>query len=115
MLFSTIIASTMALTMGVSAAPAPRDDPRYVQLRIYGESGCFEQNQGEMGIYGDKLNKCQTFGDTTVKSVRFEYALRDNCTVAIYNDITCHLNRHDVKINTCLSGDKEYGSYLVQC
>ncbi|KAE8371200.1 hypothetical protein BDV26DRAFT_299006 [Aspergillus bertholletiae] len=111
--FSTGLTSTVALNIGISAAPAPRDDPRYVQLRIYSEPGCFEQNRGEMGIYSDKLNKCQTFGGTTVKSVRFEYTLRDNLT--LYDDITCHLNHHDVEINTCLSGDNEYGSYLVQC
>ncbi|KAE8371169.1 hypothetical protein BDV26DRAFT_303100 [Aspergillus bertholletiae] len=115
MLFCTGLASTIALNIGISAASAPRGDPRYVQLRIYSEPGCFEQNKGEMGIYGDKLNKCWTFGGATVKSVRFEYTLRDNCTVAIYDDVTCHLNRHDVEINTCLSGDNEYGSYLVHC
>ncbi|KAE8386941.1 hypothetical protein BDV23DRAFT_186819 [Aspergillus alliaceus] len=115
MIFRTGLASTIALAIGISAASAPQDDFRYVQLRIYSETSCFEKNQGEMGIYGNKLNKCQTFGATRVKSVRFEYMLRDNCTVAIYNDITCQLNRHDIDINTCLSGDKEYSSFLVQC
>ncbi|KAB8226963.1 uncharacterized protein BDW43DRAFT_28668 [Aspergillus alliaceus] len=115
MLFSTGLASSIALAMGNPAASAPQDDSRYVQLRIYSDFGCFEQNQGEMGIYGDKLNKCQTFGTTTVKSVHFEYMLHDNCTVALYNDVNCHLNRYNVEINSCLTGDKEYSSYFVQC
>ncbi|KAF7596018.1 hypothetical protein BBP40_003798 [Aspergillus hancockii] len=115
MLFSTILASVAALGLGVSAAPTPDADPRYAQLRLYGEPGCSAQNLGELGVYGDRINECQTFGDDTIRSVRFEYKLRDNCTLAVYNDVTCHLNRHDVEIRTCLSGDKEYGSYIVQC
>ncbi|OGM39120.1 hypothetical protein ABOM_012252 [Aspergillus bombycis] len=82
MLVSTGLASAIALNIGISAAPALRADSRYIQLRIYSEPGCFKQNRGEMGIYGDKLNKCWTFGGTTAKSVRFEYMLRDNCTVS---------------------------------
>ncbi|KAB8067389.1 hypothetical protein BDV29DRAFT_163428, partial [Aspergillus leporis] len=80
MLFSTILASTIALGMRISAAPAPEADPRYVQLRIFGEPGCSAQNEGELGVYGDHVNKCQTFGDNTVKSLSFEYKLLDNCT-----------------------------------
>ncbi|KAF5855663.1 hypothetical protein ETB97_008824 [Aspergillus alliaceus] len=117
MLFSAVLASTITFVIGISAARAraPWDDPHYVQLRIYGKPGCFEQNQGEMGIYGNKLSKYQIFNSTAVKSVYFEYALRDNCTVAIYNNITCHLNCRNIQINTCLSNSKEYSSYLVQC
>lgn len=78
--FTTIITS-LALAMSVSAAPAPAPpaDTRYAQLRLFGEPGCFNQNQGELGVYGDYVNICNTFGETTVRSVSFEYAI-NNCT-----------------------------------
>lgn len=77
--FATIIASTFALVMSASALPAPPADTRYAQLRLFGEPGCSAQNQGELGVYGDYVNKCNTFGDTTVESVSFEYSI-NNCS-----------------------------------
>ncbi|KAE8145974.1 hypothetical protein BDV25DRAFT_58856 [Aspergillus avenaceus] len=116
MFLSTIFTSIAALSLGVSAAPTVNAYPRYAQLRLYGEPGCFDQNLGELGVYDERLNSCQTFGDDyTIRSVAFEYRLRDNCTVSVYDDVTCNLNRHDVELGACLSGDKQYGSYLVQC
>ena len=84
MLFTTILASTIALGMGVSAAPtaspSPNPNYRYVQLRVFGAPGCSELNQGELGVYGDSLNKCQTFSDITIKSVSFEAKYQESCT-----------------------------------
>lgn len=79
MQFSAILASALAFAMSASAMPAPPADTRYAQLRLFGESGCSAQNQGELGVYGDYVNKCNTFGETTVKSVSFEYAI-NNCS-----------------------------------
>ncbi|KAJ5161190.1 hypothetical protein N7492_006582 [Penicillium capsulatum] len=115
MLFNTILASTIALAVGASAAPAPDANPRYAQLRIFGEPGCSELNQGEIGVYGEQLNKCQTFGDTKVRSVSFEYKLLNNCTLTVFNDVTCHLSGHVAETHSCVSGDKSYGSYYVDC
>lgn len=141
MLFTTILASTIALGMGVSAAPTPVGDTRFVQLRLFGESGCSALNQGELGVYGDRINQCQIFpGPTTIKSVSFEYKYQANCTcklfqsrfsffplvfffvqcpnripVAVYNDVSCSVNRQEVEVKTCLSGDEQYGSYIVEC
>lgn len=81
MLFTTI--TTLALALGVSAVPTRRADPantRFVQLRLFGEPGCSAQNLGELGVYGDSVNKCQTFGDENVRSVKFEYKYQNNCT-----------------------------------
>ncbi|KAJ5224453.1 uncharacterized protein N7469_007956 [Penicillium citrinum] len=114
MQLTTVFVSAIAFAMGVSAIPAPPADTRYAQLRLFGEPGCSAQNQGELGVYGDYVNKCNTFGDTTVKSVSFEYAI-NNCTLRVYSDVTCHLDRHDVSVETCLSGDKIYRSYEVVC
>lgn len=86
MFFNTIFTSILALSLGVSAAPTPAAtdiDPgniRKVQLRLYGEPGCSAQNLGELGVYGDKVNKCQTFGAEQVRSVRFESQLAKGCT-----------------------------------
>jgi hypothetical protein len=80
MFFNTILASTIVLALGVSASPTRRAYSRYVQLRLYGEPGCSAQNLGELGVYDDSINKCQTFGDDTVRSVSFEYKYFDNCT-----------------------------------
>ncbi|KAF5859646.1 hypothetical protein ETB97_002557 [Aspergillus alliaceus] len=96
MLFNTGLASTITLAIGIFADPAPQDDSRYVQLRIYSEPGCFEQNQGKMGTY-DK-------NSTNARPLAHH--------LAIYNDVTCHCNRHNVKINTCLSNDKEHSDYF---
>lgn len=81
MLFTSII--SLALALGASAMPARRADPantRFVQLRLYGEPSCSAQNLGELGVYGDSVNKCQTFGTDTIRSVSFEYKYADNCT-----------------------------------
>ncbi|KAJ5871892.1 uncharacterized protein N7529_004245 [Penicillium soppii] len=115
MFFSTVFISTITLTLGVSAIPASPINSRYVQLRLYGEPGCSALNLGELGVYGDKVNSCQTFGSDTVRSVSFEANYVEGCTLAVYNDVTCHLNRHDVDVKTCLAGDKSYGSYIVEC
>jgi hypothetical protein len=78
--FTTILASAIALAMGASAMPAPPADTRYAQLRLFGEPGCSAQNEGELGVYGDYVNKCNTFpGDTPYRSVSFEYAI-NNCS-----------------------------------
>ncbi|KAE8155890.1 hypothetical protein BDV40DRAFT_282624 [Aspergillus tamarii] len=121
MLFTTILASTIALGMGVSAAPtaspSPNPNYRYVQLRVFGAPGCSELNQGELGVYGDSLNKCQTFSDITIKSVSFEAKYQESCTVALYDDATCETNRREVEVGTCLSGDdsEQYRGYIVEC
>ncbi|KAJ5391353.1 hypothetical protein N7509_006843 [Penicillium cosmopolitanum] len=113
--FTTILASAIALAMGASAMPAPPADTRYAQLRLFGEPGCSAQNEGELGVYGDYVNKCNTFpGDTPYRSVSFEYAI-NNCSLRVYSDVTCHLDAHDVPVQTCLSGDKVYRSYEVHC
>lgn len=79
--FTTLIASVAALATSVSAAPSPATpaNTRYAQLRLFGEPGCLAQNLGELGVYGDYVNSCQSFGDNTVESVSFEYAIND-CT-----------------------------------
>ena len=81
MLFNII--TTIALGLGASAVPTRRADPantRFVQLRLFGEPGCSAQNLGELGVYGDSVNKCQTFGGENVRSVSYEYLYQSNCT-----------------------------------
>lgn len=72
----TFTSICFAISMSAASTPA---DTRYAQLRLYGQSGCFRQNYGEMGIYGDHVNVCHNFGDLTVRSVGLEYST-DNCT-----------------------------------
>ncbi|KAH6886796.1 hypothetical protein B0T10DRAFT_563033 [Thelonectria olida] len=118
MLASTLLVATLsAFFAGTSAAPAPAPNPntRYAQLRLYGKPGCSELNLGELGVYGDKVNQCQTFGDTDViRSLALQYNPY-GCKLHIYSDVTCHLDRHDVPLNQCLSGDKQYRSYKLDC
>lgn len=79
--FATIAASILALAASGFAAPSPASpaNTRYVQLRLFGAPGCFAENLGELGVYGDAVNACQTLGDSTIESVSFEYAI-NNCT-----------------------------------
>ncbi|KAJ5795230.1 hypothetical protein N7457_001829 [Penicillium paradoxum] len=115
MLFTNLITATIALAIGVSAIPTPSAHTRHIQLRIFGKPGCSELNQGEIGVYEDGINKCHAFIDTNIRSVSFERQIVEGCTLSVYNDITCHLNEHVVEPETCLSGDKLYGSYFVHC
>ncbi|KAJ5627433.1 hypothetical protein N7528_004860 [Penicillium herquei] len=83
MYFTTLLTSTLALAMSISAAPTPvpatPENTRYVQLRLYSDADCGQDgNLGELGVYGDYVNKCNAFGDYTVESVRFEAAI-NNC------------------------------------
>ncbi|KAJ5533170.1 hypothetical protein N7494_009722 [Penicillium frequentans] len=114
--FTTLVASVTALAMSVSAVPSPATpaNTRYVQLRLYGEPGCSAQNLGELGVYGDYVNSCQSFGDNEVESVSFEYAI-NNCTVSVYTGDSCDAGAQAVALNTCLSGDEEFHSYEVFC
>ncbi|KAJ5635688.1 uncharacterized protein N7484_009001 [Penicillium longicatenatum] len=114
--FTTLVASIAALAMSVSAAPSPATpaNTRYVQLRLYGEPGCSAQNLGELGVYGNYVNSCQSFGDNDVKSVSFEMAIK-NCTVRVYTGDSCDVGGQDVALNTCHGGDDEIHSYEVFC
>ncbi|KAJ5703649.1 hypothetical protein N7493_011574 [Penicillium malachiteum] len=117
--FTTLLTSTLALTMSVSAAPTPvpatPENTRYVQLRLYSDADCGQDgNLGELGVYGDYVNKCNAFGDYTVESVRFEAAI-NNCTVSVYTDDACQAGAQGVALDTCLSSSTQYGSYQVFC
>ena len=81
MLFTTLLTSVIAFGMGASAIPTPATpaNTRYAQLRLFGAPGCFDQNQGELGVYGDYVNICNAFPEGNVQSVSFEYAI-NNCT-----------------------------------
>ncbi|KAJ5088389.1 hypothetical protein N7456_012005 [Penicillium angulare] len=113
---ATIAASILALAASGFAAPSPASpaNTRYVQLRLFGAPGCFAENLGELGVYGDAVNACQTLGDSTIESVSFEYAI-NNCTVSVYSDDACQLGRLDIPVNTCGGGDGEYQSYYASC
>lgn len=80
MLLTNVLASTLALAMGVSAMPAPSAHTRYVQLRIFGKPGCSELNLGEIGVYEDSINKCNAFKDDNLRSVSFERLNVEGCT-----------------------------------
>ena len=67
--------------MSVSALPATPENTRYVQLRLYGSPNCTIPSLGELGVYGDMVNQCNTLAsdDLSNASVAVEYAL-DGCT-----------------------------------
>ncbi|KAJ5720831.1 uncharacterized protein N7483_008765 [Penicillium malachiteum] len=115
--FTTLLTSTLALAMSISAAPTPATpaNTRYVQLRLYSDPACGQDgNLGELGVYGDDVNKCNAFGDYTVESVSFEYAI-NNCTVSVYTDQSCQAGAQSITLDTCLSENAQYGSYQVFC
>ncbi|KAI5464332.1 hypothetical protein BGZ63DRAFT_421384 [Mariannaea sp. PMI_226] len=114
MLGSAIFVAITALVAGSSAVAIPNPNERYVQLRLYGKPGCSELNLGELGVYGTEVNKCNTFGEEKVRSVLLQYNPH-GCKVRTYSDLKCKLTRHDLKLDQCLSGDKEYRSYEVIC
>ncbi|KAJ6008112.1 hypothetical protein N7540_012088 [Penicillium herquei] len=116
--FTTLLTSTLALAMSTSAAPTPvpatPENTRYAQLRLYSDPDCGQDgNLGELGVYGDYVNKCNAFGDT-VESVRFEASI-NNCTLSVYTDQSCQAGAQNVALDTCLSGSTQYGSYQVFC
>lgn len=133
MYFATILASAIALAGAASAAAVPTH--RYAQLRLWGEPECATLNLGEEGIYGDQLAKCNPLDENdVVRSVSFEaadagctrefidrwfvavfIAVFNSLLVYIYSDLQCHLDKHEVPVQTCLSGDKYYRSYELFC
>ncbi|GLI73853.1 hypothetical protein PoHVEF18_002083 [Penicillium ochrochloron] len=113
MYFPTILASAIALAGAASAAVVPTH--RYVQLRLWGEPSCATLNLGEEGIYGDQVAQCNPLDENdVVRSVSVE-RVDAGCTLYIYSDLQCHLDKHEVPTETCLSGDKYYRSYQLFC
>ena len=64
------------LALAVSALALPTTDTRVIQLRLWGETGCAEENNGELGLYQSGLNECGTFaGPEAIHSITTYYVV----------------------------------------
>lgn len=64
------------LTLAVSAMALPTTDTRVIQLRLWGETGCAENNMGELGLYQSGLDECGTFaGPYAIHSITTYYVV----------------------------------------
>jgi hypothetical protein len=51
---------------------------RMAQVRLYNESGSFQQNGGELGIYDQVISTCQVANEGYFESLQIEY-IEDGC------------------------------------
>ncbi|RAL10714.1 uncharacterized protein BO97DRAFT_406718 [Aspergillus homomorphus CBS 101889] len=113
LLLSTLLTVTISTVLALPTGTGNLNNTRLAQLRVYGAPGCSELNLGELGIYGDYLNQCGTFGDDTIQSVSFEAHVA-GYSVQLFNDNACSSSPYNMTVGQCLSGDDSgYASYKL--
>lgn len=66
------------LYSGCLAIDSPDHQERRAQIRFYNKPGCFQENEGELGIYDPGISTCQVASEGYFESVRIEY-IEDGC------------------------------------
>lgn len=85
MLLPTLLTiATMAATPTLARSTKLRDtrqtnDSYICDIRVFGETGCFEKNWGVGTLTGSDLDKCFTFYDSGVKAVNLTHII-DGCS-----------------------------------
>ncbi|PWY91659.1 hypothetical protein BO94DRAFT_554875 [Aspergillus sclerotioniger CBS 115572] len=106
-LFYTLVA------LAISALALPTGDTREIQLRLWSENGCAEENLGELGLYRSTLNQCTTFlGSDTIRSISTEFVI-DGYAAQFFTDSDCQEGQQNVTTTGCLDGDAPYVSYKL--
>ncbi|PYI13144.1 hypothetical protein BO99DRAFT_314459, partial [Aspergillus violaceofuscus CBS 115571] len=91
------------------------NNTRLAQIRLFSTPGCLEQNLGELGIFGNYINQCETFGDIIIQSIILEVHIL-GCDVQIFNDKACTAGEHSMTVGQCLSNELSgYRSYKLVC
>ncbi|KAI1137414.1 hypothetical protein F5Y05DRAFT_413971 [Hypoxylon sp. FL0543] len=122
MQFTSILAAAAALAFGANAAAiGERDGARMAQFRIYGATGCHDQNLGFYTVDASDTNTCKTFtgAGEAVKSLNLEaqYAPANGCSFFIYTDGACTSGRRAIGVNSCQDGPDAgtWGSWQLFC
>ncbi|PYI02490.1 hypothetical protein BO78DRAFT_410618 [Aspergillus sclerotiicarbonarius CBS 121057] len=106
-LFYTLVA------LAISALALPTGDVRVIQLRLWGEAGCTEQNLGELGLYKSTLDQCHSFlGNYTIGSVSTEFVNAGYAT-QLFSDTACQDDQVEVTTTGCTDADTVFGSYKL--
>ncbi|RAL01212.1 uncharacterized protein BO80DRAFT_424787 [Aspergillus ibericus CBS 121593] len=113
MQFTVLLSSLLALVL--SAWALPTGDIRVIQLRVWGEAGCSEENLGELGLYQSTLNQCAAFhGNYTIESVSSEF-VNAGYAAQLFSDRACQEDPVEITTTGCTNADTVFGSYkLVQ-
>ncbi|KAI0113907.1 hypothetical protein F4776DRAFT_639542 [Hypoxylon sp. NC0597] len=109
MQFTSFIAAAAALAFGASASGvAERDGARLAQFRVFGATGCHDQNFGFYTVDASDLNACKTFtglpAGSSIKSLNLEAQYSpaaDGCSFFIYTDGNCQAGRRSIGVNSC--------------
>ncbi|KAI0113908.1 hypothetical protein F4776DRAFT_667071 [Hypoxylon sp. NC0597] len=104
MQFTSFIAAAAALAFGASASGvAERDGARLAQFRVFGATGCHDQNFGFYTVDASDLNACKTFtglpAGSSIKSLNLEAQYSpaaDGCSFFIYTDGNCQAGRRSI-------------------
>ncbi|PYH31310.1 uncharacterized protein BO87DRAFT_379185 [Aspergillus neoniger CBS 115656] len=111
MKFTLKLCSVLALA--VSAMALPTTDTRVIQLRLWGETGCAEDNMGELGLYQSDLDECGTFaGPYAIHSITTYYVVA-GYAAQFFTDPNCEEGVQNVTAPGCLDGDTAFASYKL--
>ncbi|OOF99306.1 hypothetical protein ASPCADRAFT_204950 [Aspergillus carbonarius ITEM 5010] len=111
MQFTVLFYSLVALA--ITALALPTGDTRVIQLRLWGEPGCTEENLGELGLYQSTLNQCTTFlGSDTIRSISTEFVIA-GYAAQFFTDSDCQDGQQNVSTTGCLNGEAPYVSYKL--
>ncbi|PYH57814.1 uncharacterized protein BO96DRAFT_411474 [Aspergillus niger CBS 101883] len=101
------------LALAVSALALPTTDTRVIQLRLWGETGCAEENNGELGLYQSGLDECGTFaGPEAIHSITTYYVV-SGYAAQFFTDSHCQEGLQNVTTPGCLNGDTAFASYKL--
>ncbi|GKZ36722.1 hypothetical protein AbraIFM66950_007919 [Aspergillus brasiliensis] len=101
------------LALAVSTLAAPTTDTRVVQLRLWGETGCAEENMGELGLLTSGLNECGTFsGPEAIHSIT-TYYVDAGYAAQFFTDSNCQEGVTTVTAPGCLNGTTAFASYKL--
>ncbi|KAK3382767.1 hypothetical protein B0T24DRAFT_587494 [Lasiosphaeria ovina] len=115
----------MAMALGASAltfradgfAKVTRQDPHIGDIRIFGETGCLNQNLGVWTVTQSGLDTCNDFSDV-VKSVTLT-DINDGCSFFVWAEAGCRgVGRSfstDSGCGNVVEGIDSWGSFAFTC
>jgi hypothetical protein len=124
------------LHAGCHAIDSLDQHERKAQIRFYNKAGCFQGNEGELGIYNREISTCRVTSEGYIESLRIEH-IEDGCycksfcsltslfsiglqlnhifAVHIYNDLFCRSPPEVAYSHACFSGPGGIGGVELLC
>lgn len=120
------------LQAGCHAAHWLNDHGRWAQIRLYNKPGCFQENDGELGLYETEISICRSTSEGYLESLRVEY-IEEGCystflsslftfqylidipVVHLFSDFNCSSPPEIVYSHACFSDAGRIGSMELLC